>query len=109
MAFASYPPCNVIPGRAAWREPGIQKSEPGAGFRVRSPRGERPGMTAIGFASISSYPVAMKTVRHWGPDLHQRCGARLDVGSVEYREIAAVFRCAPYHHEHPAIAFGGVV
>src|SRR3954470_11814439 len=31
-------------GAPPWREPGIQSLR-GAGFRVRSPRGERPGMT----------------------------------------------------------------
>src|SRR5450631_3541104 len=79
-------------------EPGISR------FRVRgfaSPRNDR-GLRRPN-------PVAMKTVGHAMPELHQRHRTCLDIAGIEHRKIAAVFAPAPDRRQQPAIAFGGIL
>src|SRR6266705_6510535 len=96
--------CAVIPGRAEARTRNRELSS--SGFRVHRcamPRNDGEG------ESRRTDPVAMKSIGNPMPELHQGDGAGLDVGGVEYREIAAVFAAAPNRGQQPAVALGGIV
>src|SRR6266568_8282708 len=58
--------------------------------------------------SRCTHPIAMKSIGNPMPELHQGDGAGLDVGGVEYREIAAVFAAAPDRGQQPAVTLGGI-
>ena len=51
----------------------------------------------------------MKSIGDSMSELHQGDRAGLDIGGVEYREIAAVFAAAPDRGQQPAVALGGIL
>src|SRR5260370_35831796 len=96
--------CAVIPGRAEARTRNLELIS--SGFRVHRcamPRNDGEG------ESSRTDPIAMKSIGDSMSELHQGDGAGLDVGGVEYREIAAVFAASPDRGQQPAVTLGGIV
>jgi hypothetical protein len=58
---------------------------------------------------IRADPVTVESVGDASLELNQRRRARLDIGRVEHREIAAVLPRPPDHRQQPTLAFGSIV
>jgi hypothetical protein len=58
---------------------------------------------------IRADPVTVESVGDASLELNQRRRARLDIGRVEHRKIAAVLPRPPDHRQQPTLAFGSIV
>ena len=58
---------------------------------------------------IRAHPVTVESIGHASLELNQRRRARLDIGRVEHREIAAVLPRTPDHRQQPTLAFFSIV